>query len=103
MIDEQVGSDPTDDPPAYLKLAKLPAPPQYKGKDDADKFKVWLQSLLEYFSTLRLTGKGFDKDRLRLAGNSLGGDAATWFYNTVKSPTREKTHWTFEEAIVGLY
>ncbi|KAH9885468.1 hypothetical protein C8Q73DRAFT_616036, partial [Cubamyces lactineus] len=103
MIDEQVGSDPTDEPPAYLKLAKLPAPPQYEGKDDADKFEVWLQSLLEYFSTLRLTGKGFDKDRLRLAGNSLGGNAATWFYNTIKSPTREKTHWTFEEAIVGLY
>ncbi|KAI0324086.1 hypothetical protein GY45DRAFT_1341022 [Cubamyces sp. BRFM 1775] len=86
MIDEQ--------------LAKLPAPLRYKGKDDADKFEVWLQSLLEYLSTLRLTGKGFDKDRLLLAGNSLGGDTATWYYNTDKSPTCEKMHWTFEEAIM---
>ncbi|KAI0332917.1 hypothetical protein GY45DRAFT_1245773 [Cubamyces sp. BRFM 1775] len=103
MLDEQVGSDPTDEPPAYLKLTKLPAPPKYEGKDNADSFEVWLQSLLEYFGTLRLTGERFDKDRLLLASNSLGDNAAIWYYNMVKSPTREKTDWTFKEAIVGLY
>ncbi|KAI9060963.1 hypothetical protein FKP32DRAFT_1538620, partial [Trametes sanguinea] len=103
MIQELMGDPPTSEPPSYLKVAKLPPPKTYEGKDDPDQFEVWLRGLLEYFSTLRLTGLDWDRDRLRLISQSLGGEAATWFYNTVQSPSRDKRDWLFEEAIVGLY
>ncbi|KAI9064570.1 hypothetical protein FKP32DRAFT_1569610 [Trametes sanguinea] len=103
MIQELVGNPPTSEPPSYLNVAKLPPPKTYEGKDDPDQFEVWLRGLLEYFSTLHLTGPDWDRDRLRLISQSLGGKAATWFYNTVQSPSRDKWDWLFEEAIVGLY
>ncbi|KAL7281626.1 hypothetical protein ACG7TL_004943 [Trametes sanguinea] len=103
MIQELVGDAPTSDPPAYLKMAKLPPPKTYEGKDDPDQFEVWLRGLLEYFNTLRITGPQYDADRLRMLSSSLSGNAATWFYNTVQSPSRDKHDWMFEEAIVGLF
>ncbi|KAI9069282.1 hypothetical protein FKP32DRAFT_1600001 [Trametes sanguinea] len=103
MIQELVGDAPTSDPPAYLKMAKLPPPKTYEGKDDPDQFEVWLRGLLEYFNTLRITGPQYDADRLRMLSSSLSGNAATWFYNTVQSPTRDKRDWMIEEAVVGLF
>ncbi|KAL7284386.1 hypothetical protein ACG7TL_001676 [Trametes sanguinea] len=103
MVQELVGDAPTSDPPAYLKMAKLPPPKTYEGKDDPDQFEVWLCGLLEYFNTLRITGPQYDTDRLRMLSSSLSGNAATWFYNTVQSPSRDKRDWMFEEAIVGLF
>ncbi|KAI9059526.1 hypothetical protein FKP32DRAFT_1560228, partial [Trametes sanguinea] len=103
MIQELVGDAPTSDPPAYLKMAKLPPPKTYEGKDDPDQFEVWLRGLLEYFNTLRITGPQYDADRLRMLSSSLSGNAATWFYNTVQSPSRDKRDWMFEEAVVGLF
>ncbi|KAL7280520.1 hypothetical protein ACG7TL_005452 [Trametes sanguinea] len=103
MIQELVGDAPTSDPPVYLKMAKLPPPKMYEGKDDPDQFEVWLRGLLEYFNTLRITGPQYDADRLRMLSSSLSGNAATWFYNTVQSPSRDKRDWMFEEAIVGLF
>ncbi|KAI9059522.1 hypothetical protein FKP32DRAFT_1548399, partial [Trametes sanguinea] len=89
--------------PAYLKMAKLPPPKTYEGKDDPDQFEVWLRGLLEYFNTMRITGPQYDADRLRMLSSSLSGNAATWFYNTVQSPSRNKRDWMFEEAVVGLF
>ncbi|KAL7277449.1 hypothetical protein ACG7TL_009311 [Trametes sanguinea] len=103
MIQELVGDAPTSDPPAYLKMAKLPPPKTYEGKDNPDQFEVWLRGLLEYFNTLRITGPQYDTDRLRMLSSSLSGNAATWFYNTVQSPSRDKRDWMFKEAIVGLF
>ncbi|KAI9057448.1 hypothetical protein FKP32DRAFT_1583814, partial [Trametes sanguinea] len=103
MIDELVGEEPDTPPPAYLKVAKLQPPKAYEGKDDLDGFEVWLRSLLEYFNTLRITGPSTDRDRLRILGTCLGGDAAVWFYNTVQSPSRERRDWTFQEAVIGLF
>ncbi|OJT01590.1 hypothetical protein TRAPUB_7987 [Trametes pubescens] len=42
MTDEMVGPAPIGDPPAYLKVAKLPPPKTYNGKDDLDALEVWL-------------------------------------------------------------
>ncbi|OJT13823.1 hypothetical protein TRAPUB_9629, partial [Trametes pubescens] len=49
-----VGPAPIGDPPAYLKVAKLPPPKTYDGKDDLDTLEVRLRGLLEYFNTLRI-------------------------------------------------
>ncbi|KAJ2989339.1 hypothetical protein NUW54_g8816 [Trametes sanguinea] len=103
MIQELVGDAPTSDPPAYLKMAKLPPPKTYEGKDDPDQFEVWLRGLLEYFNMLHIMGPQYDADRLRMLSSSLSGNAATWFYNTVQSPSRDKRDWMFEEAIMGLF
>ncbi|OSC99717.1 hypothetical protein PYCCODRAFT_1351751, partial [Trametes coccinea BRFM310] len=103
MIDELVGKESDTLPLAYLKVAKLQPPKAYEGKDDLDGFEVWLRSLLEYFNTLRITDPSTDRDRLRILGTCLGGDATVWFYNTVQSPSREKREWTFQEAVIGLF
>ncbi|OSD06264.1 hypothetical protein PYCCODRAFT_1360422 [Trametes coccinea BRFM310] len=103
IIQELVGDVPTSDPPVYLKMAKLPAPKTYEGKDDPDQFEVWLRGLLEYFNTLRIIGLQYNIDRLRMLSTSLSGNTATWFYNTIQCPSRDKGDWLFEEAIVGLF
>lgn len=103
MIHEMVSEEADSPPPAYLKVAKLPPPKSYDGTDDLDQFELWLRNLLEYFYTLRITGPSTDRDRLRLLSTSLSDEAALWFYNTVQSSSREKHHWYFEEAIIGLF
>ncbi|KAL1936865.1 hypothetical protein VTO73DRAFT_6440 [Trametes versicolor] len=103
MIDEMVGEEPTSSPPAYLKVTKMTLPKPYAGKDDLDAFEIWFHNLLEFFRTLRITGPSMDRDRLRILGDCLADDAATWLYNTVQSPSRERREWLFEEAIVGLF
>lgn len=103
MIDEMVGEEATSSPPAYLKVTKMSLPKPYSGKDDLDAFEIWLHNLLEFFRTLRVTGPSMDQDRLRILGDCLSEDAASWMYNTVQSPSRERRNWLFEEAVVGLF
>lgn len=103
MIDEMVGPAPIGDPPAYLKVAKLPPPKTYDGKDDLDALEVWLRGLLEYFNTLRIMGPELDRERVRILGQAVSGEAANWLYNTVQSPSREKKEWLFEEVVIAMY
>lgn len=103
MLDEMVGEEPTSSPPAYLKVTKMTLPKPYTGKDDLDAFEIWFHNLLEFFRTLRITGPSMDRDHLRILGDCLAADAATWMYNTVQSPSHERRDWLFEEAVVGLF
>ncbi|OJT02303.1 hypothetical protein TRAPUB_7173 [Trametes pubescens] len=103
MIDEMVREEPTSSLPAYLKVTKMTLLKPYSGKDDLDTFEIWFHNLLEFFRTLRITGPSMDRDQLRILGDCLSEDAATWIYNSVQSPSRERREWLFEEAIVGLF
>ncbi|GBE77706.1 hypothetical protein SCP_0105880 [Sparassis crispa] len=103
MVDEMVSRDPIDEPPAYLRVTKMPPPLQYDEKDDLDAFEVWLQKLLEYFKTLRITGDAMDADRLQILGQSLKDDAANWFFLNVQSPNCEVRKWYFEDAVTHLH
>ncbi|OJT04205.1 hypothetical protein TRAPUB_5113 [Trametes pubescens] len=103
MIDEMVGPAPIGDPPAYLKVAKLPPPKTYDGKDDLDALEVWLRGLLEYLNTLRIMGPELDRERVRILGQAVSGEAANWLYNIVQSPSREKKDWLFEEVVIAMY
>lgn len=103
MISIMVGDSPRDEPPAYLRMAKMSVPPPYDGTDDIGKFELWLNSLLEYYATLRITGPRMDLDRVRILGDAVKGDAADWLYTNVKAPFRDQERWTFEETIVGLH
>ena len=76
MVDAVVHDPPLGEPPAYLKMSKLPAPSQYDGADDIAQLEIWLNGLLEYVATLSLTGPGFERDRVRILGLSLKGEAS---------------------------
>ncbi|OBZ68533.1 hypothetical protein A0H81_11671 [Grifola frondosa] len=103
MIEVMVGEPPMDDPPHYLRISKLAAPSKFEGTDNANAFEVWLQELLEYLATLRVTGPDFDRDRLRMMGSALSGPASRWFFSTIQSPSRERRDWTFEAAVVSMH
>ncbi|KAL7281607.1 hypothetical protein ACG7TL_004924 [Trametes sanguinea] len=49
MIQELVGDAPTSDPPVYLKMAKLPPPKMYEGKDDPDQFEMFEEAIMGLF------------------------------------------------------
>jgi hypothetical protein len=104
MIDEIVGRPNLDPIPDYVKALKPSLPsPHYSGADDIEVFEVWLNRLLEYFATLHLVGPAHDRTRVRVSASALSGDAATWYYNNISSPSRLKRDWTFVEAMVGLH
>ncbi|KAI0670220.1 hypothetical protein C8Q78DRAFT_991856 [Trametes maxima] len=103
MIQEMVGEEATEPPPAYLRITKMTLPKPYNGKDNLDVFEIWVHNLLEFFRTLRITGPLLDRNRLRILGDCLSDDAASWMYTTVRSPSREHREWLFEEAIIGLF
>ncbi|RPD72490.1 hypothetical protein L226DRAFT_443593, partial [Lentinus tigrinus ALCF2SS1-7] len=103
MIQDNVGRPPTGPISEYLKHAKLSKPPSYDGKDDDTEFNVWLSKLLSFCRQLNLTGPDYDGNRMDVLSSSLAGDAAAWHFQTVQSPFRTQTYWTFEEIVVALY
>ncbi|OBZ66400.1 hypothetical protein A0H81_13644 [Grifola frondosa] len=103
MIEVMVSEPPMDDPPHYLRISKLAAPSKFEGTDDANTFEVWLQELLEYLATLRVTGPDFNRDHLRMMGSALSESASQWFFSMVQSPSRERRDWTFEATVVAMH
>lgn len=103
MIYNAIGNPPTSEPPAYLRITKLPAPDKYDGTDDSDIIVVWLQQLLEYFVTLRMQGLDYNTDHLRVMASALSDRAGKWFFTNVQSPTRTVKRWYFEDAVLELH
>ncbi|KAH9843754.1 uncharacterized protein C8Q71DRAFT_671818, partial [Rhodofomes roseus] len=103
MMDSMVSHESKGDIPAYIRVAKPLMPTPWEGADDLYAFEEWLQRLLSYFQTLKITGPSMDSDRLRLLGSAIKGDAYTWYFRHVQSPRRERWDWTFNEAILALH
>ncbi|KAH9830376.1 uncharacterized protein C8Q71DRAFT_727602 [Rhodofomes roseus] len=78
MMDSMVSHESKGDIPAYIRVAKPLMPTPWEGVDDLYAFEEWLQRLLSYFQTLKITGPSMDSDRLRLLGSAIKGDAYTW-------------------------
>ncbi|KAI1782239.1 hypothetical protein LXA43DRAFT_906385 [Ganoderma leucocontextum] len=103
MIDTHVGRSPTQPIKEYAKAMKSLAPPTYSGQDDDQLFTTWLNGYLTYCRRLNITGPENEDGRLDLLTQILKDEAATWLYNTVLSPGRQRADWTFEEVIIALY
>lgn len=63
LIDLEVGKEPEGDFPPWLKISKPVIPGKYNGEDNIVKLETWLNSVLEYMATIRVTGEKYDKDR----------------------------------------
>jgi len=101
LINERVGISRSHIP--EIKGIKATPPEKYSGKNDLAIFETWLHDILRFMRIHRVCGPELDEERVILTGSYLSDIAATWFFDNVKSPSREIHDWTFIEVIFGLY
>jgi len=85
----------------YDKIASGIKPPAYSGdKGEALELDTWLFQIEEYFKTVNLTD---DEQKMRAAGLTLKGQAASWYRDAMSRASSPKTWAQFSEAIRKMF
>ncbi|KAI0258023.1 hypothetical protein BC834DRAFT_975824 [Gloeopeniophorella convolvens] len=102
LIDDRIGQPLPVGAPT-IKGLKIQFPTIYKGQNQLETFEIWLGELVRWMHLNQLNGPDLDDERVILLGLTLGEEAAKWYYCEIESPSRACRHWSFKEAIIGLY
>ncbi|KAL0565038.1 hypothetical protein V5O48_016993 [Marasmius crinis-equi] len=101
QIREQIGrAVPTVD---GLKSIKITEPTHYDGGPDVEAFDNWLLNLLRWLIVNKMSGPELDHIRVQITGMLITAKALIWYNDEVASPHRMRTHWSFEDVIIGLF
>jgi hypothetical protein len=76
---------------------------KYNGSPEFSDLEGWVMNLVIMLEVIRYGGDDCDEARLLCIPEFLTGEAKKWFFRYIIHPNRSQTHWTFEQAITGLY
>jgi hypothetical protein len=82
---------------------KIAMPDPYSGSPVLETFEVFVAKVVDWLELHNLLRPGYEQDQVLLMGQCLEGEAATWYYDNVRCPTRiNSIRWELETVVHRL-
>ncbi|HEV7736131.1 MAG TPA: hypothetical protein VGO47_02010, partial [Chlamydiales bacterium] len=79
---------------------KIAMPDPYSGSPVLENFEVFVAKVVDWLELHNLLRPGCEQDQVLLMGRCLEGEAATWYYDNVRCPTRiNSVRWELETVV----
>ena len=104
FISDTQAANRAETTPLHKLGIKSPLPKPYEGQPDQTAFENWLSLLLGFFRIYQLDvlNEAQDCARLEILGQSLSGNAHTYFRERYQKFLEQGESWDFREAILDL-
>jgi hypothetical protein len=70
---------------------------------DAEVFKRWLTTLLQWFRVNKYVGRAFDSKHIVFTAMYLKGTALMWYDDNIDGINHQEKEWSFKYVVTGLY